>query len=135
MGIQYTLIQRKLVTDKRGWLLKLLNGAEQELPAGVGEVYAVHGCPGEPRGNHFHRATAEWFTLVSGRVRCLLGDPETGERLELRVDFSDALTLYIPPLTAHCFLAEENSSNPMILIAYSSRRYDPADTISYELVH
>lgn len=132
MPVRYTLIERKLLADQRGWLLKLVTGAEPDLPQATGEIYAVHGKPGEPRGNHFHRLSSEWFTLVSGRVRCLLADSHTGERLELRIDFTDALTLYVPPLTAHCFFADDASPDPMILVAYASHRYHPDDTVSYD---
>lgn len=134
MGVSYELIPRKLIADRRGWLLKLIGGFEHGLPALVGEIYSVHGQLGEPRGNHYHRAAAEWFTLVSGAVRCVLGNPETGERIELRIEFADALTLFIPAMTAHCFCADASSPDPMILIAYSSQRYDRADTIPYELL-
>lgn len=132
MPVKYALIERKLLADRRGWLLKLIAGTEPDLPHATGEIYAVHGVAGEPRGNHYHRLAAEWFTLVSGKVRCLLADSSTNERLELRIDFADAVTLYVPPFTAHCFFADEASPDPVILIAYSSHRYHPDDTVPYD---
>ena len=122
------LYPRQRRGDARGWLLKCLDGAEDNLSPVIGEVYVVMAHPGEIRGGHYHPQAHEWFTLLQGRATLLLADPATGEREELPLSTEEPVTVHVPAGLAHAFRAE---GEPMLLCAYSDRRYDPADTISW----
>src|SRR5438128_1515629 len=63
------IIDRKLLSDTRGWFLKVLNGMEEFLPAHTGESYITMALPGEWRANHYHPKTAEWFTVFKGKAK------------------------------------------------------------------
>jgi len=119
---------RQLRGDARGWLLKCLDGGEVDLSPDTGEVYVVMAHPGQIRGGHYHPLAHEWFTLLQGRATLLLADPATGEREELALSVDKPVTVHVPPGLAHAFRAE---GEPMLLCAYSDRRYDPKDTVPW----
>jgi dTDP-4-dehydrorhamnose 3,5-epimerase-like enzyme len=122
-------IQRKLLADERGWFLKVIEGNEENLPPYMGEVYLTMALPGQTRGGHYHRKAQEWFTVVQGSAIALLWDMATGESQEFSLSASEPLTIYVPPGIAHFFQNLGRPAEPMILVAYSDRPYDPADTI------
>lgn len=128
-----TIIPRTELTDARGRFLKLLDGGEAGLPPRVGEVYLTTAKPGQARGNHYHPACAEWFTIVQGEARLLLGDPVSGERAELALSADEPRTVHIPAGIAHVFVNPAEANADFLLIAYAAERYDPADTIPYPL--
>ena len=125
------IIPRKLLEDERGWFLKVIEGSEKGLPPYTGEVYLTMALPGQTRGSHYHKIAQEWFTVVQGSAIALLRDMETGEDLELNFSASEPVTLYVPPGIAHTFRNLSRPPEPMILVAYSDRPYDPADTVLY----
>ena len=125
------IIDRKLIRDERGWFLKVITGKEEELPGYTGEVYLTMGKPGQMKGGHYHPLAMEWFTIIEGAVTLKLEDIETHERMEIKLCFDDAKTVFVPCNIAHAFYNE--SSKEFILLAYTDRLYDPADTISYKL--
>ena len=43
------VIQRRLITDDRGWFLKVITGTEEGIPSHTGEVYLTMGEPGRLR--------------------------------------------------------------------------------------
>jgi dTDP-4-dehydrorhamnose 3,5-epimerase-like enzyme len=135
MGLidRVTIIPRKAIGDDRGMFLKLLDGGEAGLPPRVGEVYLTTAKPGQARGNHYHPACAEWFTIVQGEARLLLGDPASGERAELALSAAEPRTVHIPAGIAHVFVNSFDASEDFLLIAYAAERYDPADTIPHRL--
>jgi dTDP-4-dehydrorhamnose 3,5-epimerase-like enzyme len=124
------LIPRKLLVDDRGWFLKVIEGTETGLPPFTGEVYLTMALPGQTRGGHYHKRANEWFTVVQGAAIVLLRNIETDEEMELKLNASEPLTLYVPPGIAHTFQNLRNATEPMILVAYSDQLYDPTDTIS-----
>lgn len=128
-----TLIPRRLIADERGWFVKVIDGGEAELPGHIGEVYLTMAVPGQARGNHYHPACDEWFTIVSGKARLLLGDPATGERAEIALDAADPHTVHMPAGIAHVFVNPDESGTEFVLVAYAANRYDPADTVPYPL--
>ena len=89
--------------------------------------------PGQTRGGHYHRRAHEWFTVVQGAASVSLRYMETGEEMEFNFTAFEPVTLYIPPGIAHTFRNSRNSSEPMILVAYSDQQYDPTDTILYAI--
>jgi oxalate decarboxylase/phosphoglucose isomerase-like protein (cupin superfamily) len=69
---------------------------------------------------------------VIGQAELLLADVGTGERRTIRVVAADPVTIYVPPGVAHAF-RNTSSDEEMLLIAFSDRSYDPADTLAYAL--
>jgi dTDP-4-dehydrorhamnose 3,5-epimerase-like enzyme len=114
--------------DARGWLLKVIDGREDDLPVELGEFYVVMGRPGQVRASHYHPLASEWFTLLDGRATLLLADPATGERAELALSADEPVTVHVPGGIAHAFVASQEG---FLLSAYADRRYDAADTIPY----
>lgn len=127
------LFQRERKTDPRGWLLKVLTGTEKHLPDEMGEIYLISAHAGEARANHYHPLANEWFTVVQGSALIILEDVETRQRSEIRMSSGDPCTIFVPAGVAHAVVADLPEVSPMLLIAYSDRRYDPKDTIPYRL--
>ena len=128
---QVRFLPRRLIADQRGWFLKVLDGGEEDLPGNVGEVYLTMAVPGQARGNHYHPACAEWFTIVEGRARLLVADPVSGDRGEWALDSENPQTVYMPAGLAHVFVNPADAQSNFLLIAYAANRYDPADTVPF----
>lgn len=128
---QVRFLPRRLIADQRGWFLKVLDGGEEDLPGAVGEVYLTMAVPGQARGNHYHPACAEWFTIVEGSAQLLVADPVSGERAEWTLDSSTPQTVYMPAGLAHVFVNPADAQRNFLLIAYAANRYDPADTVPF----
>lgn len=126
------IIPRRLIKDERGWFLKAITGTEEQLPAHTGEVYLTMGKPGQTKGGHYHPKALEWFTVVSGKALLKLEDVQTHEKMQIEVNFDDAITVFVPNGIAHAWQNEGNEN--FILLAYTNLLYDPADTIKYDIV-
>lgn len=125
------IINRRLISDDRGWFLKAINGTEEGLPSHTGEVYLTMGKPGQAKGGHYHPEAVEWFTLIEGSAVLRLEDVETHETREIDMSLEKAITVFIPNNVAH--IVVNNSHKDFILLAYTDKLYDPADTIAYNL--
>jgi dTDP-4-dehydrorhamnose 3,5-epimerase-like enzyme len=124
------IIPRRLIADERGWFLKAITGTEEDIPAHTGEVYLTMGKPGQAKGGHYHPEAVEWFTIIEGSAILKLEDMETHERREIEMPFEKAQTVFIPNNVAH--IVVNNSDKDFILLAYTDKLYDPADTISFK---
>lgn len=125
------IIDRKLISDDRGWFLKAITGTEKGLPFHTGEVYLTMGKPGQSKGGHYHPEAVEWFTLIEGSAVLKLEDVETHDTLEIDMSLEKAITVFIPNKVAHIVI--NNSNKDFILLAYTDKLYDPMDTIAYNL--
>ena len=125
------VIQRRLIADDRGWFLKTITGTEEGIPSHTGEIYLTMGKPGQAKGGHFHPEAVEWFTLIEGSAILRLEDIETHEIREIEMSLEKAITVFIPNNVAH--IVVNNSDKDFILLAYTDKLYDPADTIPYNL--
>lgn len=124
------ILQRRLISDDRGWFLKAITGTEEELPNHTGEVYLTMGKPGQAKGGHYHPKAVEWFTIIEGSAILRLEDINTHESKEIEMSLEKAITIFIPNNVAH--IVVNNSENNFILLAYTDKLYDPADTITYK---
>lgn len=124
------IIPRCLIRDERGWFLKVITGTEENLPLHTGEVYLTMGKPGQTKGGHYHPQAVEWFTIIKGKALLKLEDVQTGERMELLMNFEDAITVYVPNGIAHAW--KNIGDEDFILLAYTDQLYDPADTIKFD---
>ena len=75
-------VQRNLLTDNRGWFLKVIDGNEPENPFAC-EVYITSAKPGENKGGHYHLKASEWFTLIKGKALLTIIDIDTDEKSEM----------------------------------------------------
>ena len=131
LSARIQIIQRRLIADERGWFLKAITGKEEGLPKHTGEVYLTMGRPGQGKGGHYHPEAVEWFTVISGSAILKLEDIDTQERLDIEMSLEKAITVFIPNNVAHIVL--NNSDKDFILLAYTDKLYDPADTIAYTI--
>lgn len=125
------IIPRRLIADDRGWFLKAITGTEEDIPSHTGEVYLTMGKPGQAKGGHYHPEAVEWFTIIEGSAILKLEDMETHERMDIEMPFEKAQTVFIPNNVAH--IVVNNSDKDFILLAYTDKLYDPADTIAYQI--
>ena len=125
------IIPRRLIADDRGWFLKAITGTEEDIPSHTGEVYLTMGKSGQAKGGHYHPEAVEWFTIIEGSAILKLEDMETHERMDIEMPFEKAQTVFIPNNVAH--IVVNNSDKDFILLAYTDKLYDPADTIAYSI--
>lgn len=125
------IINRRLISDERGWFLKAITGKEDGIPDHTGEVYLTMGKPGQAKGGHFHPEAVEWFTIIQGSAILKLEDMETHERRDIEMSLSKSITVFIPNNVAHVVV--NNSDSDFILLAYTDKLYDPKDTIAYTI--
>ena len=125
------IIPRRLIADDRGWFLKAITGTEEDIPSHTGEVYLTMGKPGQAKGGHYHPEAVEWFTIIEGSAILKLEDMETHERRDIEMPFEKAQTVFIPNGVAH--IVVNNNGKNFILLAYTDKLYDPADTIPYNI--
>ena len=123
------IIPRRLIADDRGWFLKAITGTEEDIPSHTGEVYLTMGKPGQAKGGHYHPEAVEWFTIIEGSAIVKLEDMETHERRDIEMPFEKAQTVFIPNGLAHIVI--NSSDKNFILLAYTDKLYDPADTIPF----
>lgn len=125
------VIQRRLLSDDRGWFIKAITGTEEGIPQHTGEVYLTMGRPGQSKGGHYHPEAVEWFTIISGKAVLRLEDVETHERMDIEMSLEKAITVFIPNMVAHVVVNVGECD--FILLAYTDKLYDPKDTIPYEV--
>lgn len=125
------IIQRRFISDDRGWFLKAITGNEKGIPPHTGEVYVTMGKPGQAKGGHYHPEAVEWFTVIEGCAVLKLEDTETHERRDIEMSLEKAITVFIPNKVAHKVV--NSSDKAFILLAYTDKSYDPADTIAYTI--
>ena len=125
------VIPRRLISDDRGWFLKVITGTEEDIPSHTGEVYLTMGKPGQAKGGHYHPEALEWFTVIQGEAILKLEDIETHERRDIPMSLDKAISVFIPNNVAHTVV--NNADKDFILLAYTDKLYDPKDTISYTI--
>ena len=89
------------------------------------------GKPGQGKGGHYHPEAVEWFTVIEGSAVLKLEDMVTHERHNIEMSLEKAITVFIPNNVAH--IVVNNSDKDFILLAYTDKLYDPADTIAYTI--
>ena len=119
---------RKLLTDDRGWFLKVIDGNEKNNPFPC-EVYITSAKPGESKGGHYHLRAQEWFTLIKGDALLSIIDIVTLEMTKIKLSDATPETIYMPPGIAHSFL--NAGDEDFILLAFTDCKYQPEDTIIF----
>ena len=90
----------------------------------TGEVYAVSITEGQSRGHHLHRATAEWFTGITGAATLLVAAQPNGpvQALELL-----GRRVRVPAGWPHAILAPPEE--PVLVLVAMERAHDPTDVV------
>ncbi|WP_353893800.1 WxcM-like domain-containing protein [Proteinivorax hydrogeniformans] len=116
--------------DCRGSLKKVIMKSQIANEEELEEAYLLYSNSKSIRGNHYHKKTIEYFTVVSGTAKFVLKDLKTGVVEEVEVSESDNLVLKIPPYVVHAFRNEKEKT--LVILAISTREYRKGDTDSYE---
>ena len=126
-----TVIPLRALPDERGSFLKILMRGQLPAPAIFGEIYLTTAHRGAMKGRHFHAHSTEWFCLLGGRSRVWLRSlqPSAGPVHVLDLSAERPCLVVVPPHIAHGF--ENPADEPMVLLAYADRPYDPADTDTF----
>jgi len=131
MGKGYELIDIKTHIDYRGQLKKVAVKSMLELGQEIEEVYVLYSEKGTVRGNHYHKKTIEYFTVLSGEALMAIGDINlnTIEIKKLKADDNQALR--IDPYTVHAIKNE--SEVPLIVLAVSLKEYTDTDIDTFPI--
>ena len=123
---QVEILETERHQDRRGWLHVALRAGQLPEGVGPGELYVVHTTEaGVRRGDHLHHRATEWFSVVEGRARFELKDPQTGERKEIQLEDNPPRTLMVPAGLAHAIVNQ--GPGPMTVVAWADHPYDPDD--------
>lgn len=127
----FELIRIQPFEDNRGSLKKILMKSQLKENEKIEEIYVLNSEKGSVRGNHYHKKTFEYFTVVSGNAKVALKDLDTGAFEEIQISSSQNLILRVPPNVVHAFKNEEEQ--PLIMLAISSKEYNKLDTDTFPM--
>ncbi len=130
MGSRSEIIDIIPFKDSRGSLKKILM-LSQLKTGSIEEVYLIYTGKGGVRGNHYHKITLEYFTVVSGRAVIVLKDLATEILQELKISADDNKVIKVPPGVAHAFINE--TRQPLIILAVSTREYNKLDPDTFTI--
>lgn len=121
--------------DKRGQLVVFLRNSNlKPTEKEFGQIYFVtFGKKGTVRGNHYHKKWHEWFGIVAGKVKIVLEDIKTKERVEivLTAKKKEYQRVYIGPHIAH---AIKSMTNYAALLNYADSEWYAEDSYNYKVL-
>ena len=108
--------------DERGWFMELRR--ESLLPDCTVQTNISFSRAGTVRGLHFHeRGQNDLFVCVSGMIRVVALDRETGETFAEDVGDDNPAAVWVPGHHAHGFEALTDA----LVLYHVTREYDPDD--------
>jgi len=114
--------------DERGWFIELMRSSN--LPKPVKQSNLVFSREGVIRGLHYHeRGQSDLFACLSGMVRIVVLDRETGETFTLDIGDDNPVTVFVPGIHAHGYEALTDS----LFLYHVTEEYDPADPDEHEI--
>lgn len=114
--------------DERGWFMELMRSSN--LPKPVKQSNLVFSRKGVIRGLHYHeRGQSDLFACLSGMVRIVVLDRETGETFTLDIGDDNPMTVFVPGIHAHGYEALTDS----LFLYHVTEEYDPADPDEHEI--
>ena len=100
------------------------------LPKPVKQSNLVFSRQGVIRGLHYHeRGQSDLFACLSGMVRIVVLDRETGETFTLDIGDDNPVTVFVPGIHAHGYEALTDS----LFLYHVTEEYDPADPDEREI--
>jgi dTDP-4-dehydrorhamnose 3,5-epimerase len=101
-GVELLPLQRH--EDERGWFVELMRGSSLPLP--IRQSNLAFSRKGVIRGLHYHeRGQSDLFACVSGMVRVVVLDRESGETFTVDIGDDNPVTVFIPGKHAHGYEA------------------------------
>jgi dTDP-4-dehydrorhamnose 3,5-epimerase len=108
--------------DERGWFAELMRAST--LPTPVVQSNLAFSRKGVIRGLHYHaRGQSDLFLCVSGMVRVVVLDRETGETFTEDIGDDNPAAVYIPGHHAHGYEALTDC----LFLYHVTEEYDAAD--------
>lgn len=126
------VIPRCILTDERGWFLKIMTGSEGYLKTSMGKIYITYGKPYSNKEGNYHPLTNEWFTCIFGEVIFRIENIVTHEQIEFFLSVDSSQIIYFPSNLAHTFLSKSDIS--FSVLAYADRAYNPTNTIKFSAI-
>ena len=114
--------------DERGWFMELMRSSN--LPKQVKQSNLVFSRKGVIRGLHYHeRGQSDLFACLSGMVRIVVLDRQTGETFTVDIGDDNPVTVFVPGTHAHGYEALTDS----LFLYHVTEEYDPADPDEHEI--
>ncbi|HKG43223.1 MAG TPA: dTDP-4-dehydrorhamnose 3,5-epimerase family protein [Gaiellaceae bacterium] len=119
-GVQ--LIPLRRFEDERGWFMELMRSSL--LPQPVKQSNLAFSRQGVIRGLHYHeRGQSDLFACLSGMVRVVVLDRESGETFTADIGDDSPAAVFIPGRHAHGYEALTDC----LFLYHVTEEYDPAD--------
>ena len=114
--------------DERGWFMELMRSSN--LPKPVKQSNLVFSREGVIRGLHYHeRGQSDLFACLTGMVRIVVLDRETGETFTVDIGDDNPVTVFVPGIHAHGYEALTDS----LFLYHVTEEYDPDDPDEHEI--
>jgi dTDP-4-dehydrorhamnose 3,5-epimerase len=114
--------------DERGWFMELMRSSN--LPKPVKQSNLVFSREGVIRGLHYHeRGQSDLFACLTGMVRIVVLDRETGETFTVDIGDDNPVTVFVPGMHAHGYEALTDS----LFLYHVTEEYDPDDPDEHEI--
>ena len=114
--------------DDRGWFMELMRASA--LPDEVRQSNLVWSRQGVIRGLHYHeRGQSDLFACLSGMVRVVVLDRESGETFTLDIGDDNPVAVFIPGHHAHGFEALTDC----LFLYHVTEEYDADDPDEHEV--
>ena len=114
--------------DERGWFMELMRGSS--MPEPVRQSNLVFSRQGVIRGLHYHeRGQSDLFACLSGMVRVVVLDRDSGEAFAVDIGDDNPVTVFIPGRLAHGYEALTDC----LFLYHVTREYDPDDPDEHEV--
>lgn len=130
MDTRFEFISINPFRDKRGSLKKI--AMKSRIGMDIEEIYVLYSNKGAVRGNHYHKETIEYFTVLEGIAVFSLKDLDTGDSETVKISSDDNIIVKVPVNVVHAFRNDDDK--PMVMLAVSSREYNPDDDDTYPMV-
>jgi len=125
-GLQRIPLRR--FEDERGWFAEIHRESWLEKP--MRQTNVSFSRQGVIRALHFHeRGQDDLFVCLSGTVRVVVLDLESGETFTEDIGDENPVAIYVPGRCAHGFEALSDA----LFIYHVTEEYDPADPDEHEV--
>lgn len=133
--MDYKIEHFEKFNDERGELIVFLRNRHlgKKLKE-FGQIYFVtFNKKGVIRANHYHRVIREWFGVSSGKVKVVLLDVKTKEKIQLILNGNSKkyIRLEIGPSVAHGF---KSMSDSVTLLNYTNKEWSAKDVFPMEVI-
>jgi dTDP-4-dehydrorhamnose 3,5-epimerase len=120
--VNVTRIPLRRFDDDRGWFMELMRASG--LPKPIRQSNLSFSRRGVIRGLHYHeRGQDDLFACLSGMVRVVILDRETGDTFTEDIGDENPVAIYVPGVHAHGYEALTDC----LFLYHVTEEYDPAD--------